>query len=305
METNSPADETQGEPGDQAETNLPAKVKRVGIYRLAFILAGSLVLIYFAWRISEDQRRLSQLEQANQVLQEDMEDYQQRLKITAGQLDMMLSAITQARMQRDSGQKALREMEDRVAESRLAREALEEQALAYRVQIEYLSHTLVQVETALEEAANLPDYRYPGSYERVAEFIARAYPAQSEILIGMVDTLGDTKWKFAGSDPGEGLDSEGMAVYLLVNCGLTDDPAAVERGQFTENLERADQPEVGDLVQYEDEYYMFYFLDQEGSPFVVGMTPYGLQLFRFEFKEVVQIFRVPHREGTRCTLTER
>src|SRR3989304_4513427 len=96
METNSPADETQGEPGDQAETYLPAKVKRVDIYRLAFILAGSLVLIYFAWRISEDQRRLSQLEQANQVLQEDMEDYQQRLKITAGQLDMMLSAITQA-----------------------------------------------------------------------------------------------------------------------------------------------------------------------------------------------------------------
>src|SRR3990172_8163654 len=155
METNIPADEVQVEQIDQVEAEMHAGDQRPAIYRLALLLISILALMYFSLRISGDQRKLSQLEQTNQALQEEVADYIERLKITAGQLDLVMNAVTQARMQRDSGQKGLREMEDRVAESRLAREALEKQANAYRIQIEYLSQALEQAETALKEAANL------------------------------------------------------------------------------------------------------------------------------------------------------
>ena len=302
METNIPADEVQVEQSDQVEAEMHAGDQRPAIYRLALLLISILALMYFSLRISGDQRKLSQLEQTNQALQEEVADYIERLKITAGQLDLVMNAVTQARMQRDSGQKGLREMEDRVAESRLAREALEKQANAYRIQIEYLSKALEQAETALKEAANLPGYLYPGSYAQAAEFIASAYPNQGEILVGMVGTLGETKWKFAGSDPEEGFDSEGMAVYLLANCGLIIDPAAAVGGRLGEILEPASAPGVGDLVEYKEGYYMFFYLDPEGMPFVAGMTPYGVQLFKYEFKEIAQIFQVPYGEKTQCAL---
>jgi len=302
METLNSSGEPAEELGEKSETFKPEAPKQVKVINQLFILALIVVITYGSWRIIQDQRVLNQLQQTNRALQEDVSEYKQKLEVTAGQLDLAINAVTLARIHRDEGQKSLREMEDRLAESREAREALEAQAKLDQTQIESLSRTLAQTDAALDEAINLPDYQYKGSYLRAVEFISSTFPIQSQVLTGIVEGMGEFGWKFEGNDPDEGFDSQGLAAFVLTQCGLTTDGIDVTRGQLTSSLDSISEPEVGDLVSFPGGYFMFFFIDQDGIPFVVGMTPYGVQLFMYDFKEIEGVYQVPYQEETRCDL---
>lgn len=302
METKSSSEGTPDEPSELAETPVLERRSQLNRYAWLIILAVIVVIFYGCWRIIQDQRTLNQLQQTNRALQEDVVETKQELEITAGQLDLALNAVSLARIHRDDGQKELREMENRLAETRASLEALQGRVQDYQTQIETLGKAQQAMRAALAEATRLPDYRYTGSFEQAAEYAASTSPSQSIFLLRMAGDIGAIKWKFEGNNPEEGFDSIGLAAYLLVKCGLAPEPVAEARNQLTEILEEVTEPAVGDLVHYQDDYYMFYFLDQNGTSFVAGMTPYGIELFDFDFKEVEGIYHVTYEDEMQCNL---
>lgn len=293
-------EEEQEAPDEQPVTPRPLKGRQANLFPLILVLAAGLVTIYFGWRIVEYQREVSQIQQTNRGLQEDVAELKKTLENTAGQLDLALNAVTLARIHRDEGQKALREMEGRLADSREAREALEAKGRLDQAEIEYLSKALTQVEAALREVKQLPDYQYTGNPLEVTEYISGTHPTQNAILGNLLENWGDIKWRYMGNDPKEGLDSLGMAALVLSKCGLTSSSAREAREQIPQILEAAEEPQIGDLVSYPGDYFMFFFQDQDGVPFVAGMTPFGVQVFLYEFKEIEEIYRVPYSEETQC-----
>ncbi len=301
----SSTEETQEEElGGLSETQPISRERRVFFFSLLLILTGVLVIIYLGLRTLESQRALVQLQQTNRALQEDVEELKQSLETTAGQLDLAINAVTLARIHRDDGQKALRDMENRLAESREAREGLETQVALNQAQIETLSKALVQVESALADSQPLPEYLYTGSYTQTTEFITSTYPTQSVVLTSIVDVLGGVEWVYGGNNPEQGLDSRGMAALVLSSCGLASGATTEVRDQLPDILDMAEEPQVGDLIRYPDDAFMFFFLDQDGEAFVTGMTPYGVQIFVYGFKPVEGIYRVPYGEETQCEFTK-
>jgi len=68
-------------------------------------------------------------------------------------------------------------------------------------------------------------------------------------------------------DGQKGFDSPSFAAYLLEKNGLLAEPASAVRYRLRE-------PEVGPVAFHERGYTMFYFVDGQGQPFVIGMTPF-------------------------------
>ena len=298
----STAEETHAEADQQVEAGRLASPGWRRFARWGLCLAILALIVYLGWRLNQSERQLQQQAGVLLELQNDELDYRRRLAITAGQLNIAINAVELARMQRDDGQKALRDLEDRLAESRREREALAEQLEAHQTQNRQLSNALAYASSALAEAESLPAYLYPGSAAQAADFIAEAFPSQGAILTSLIAISDQVRWQYQGDSLAEGLDSRGLAVHLLAGCGLAADAQTLLSKPLAEVLESVTLPAVGDLVHYQDEYYLFFFLDAEGLPFVAGMTPYGIQLFKYDFKEILQIYRLPYGEGMECSL---
>jgi len=102
-------------------------------------------------------------------------------------------------------------------------------------------------------------------------------------------------WYLGGRKPEEGFDSPGFAAFVLGELLLIPrSPADRERELGTwlrEQLREVPEPRNGDLVFYKSGYAMFYYDPAGDSPFVIGMTPFGITALRPEFGERVGVWR--------------
>jgi len=291
----------------QVENRERSARRRALIYTLVPILVGVIVLIYSGWRIQQDRLALEQMREEHKALQMDVEDMKQRLEITADQLDLTLNALEFAYIQVEESQQTLRRYENQLAEARQTLETLEAQSEGYRQQIEALqlqladmNEALEQAEAALREATTFQRYEYQGDLDQAIKYVASFYPSQGELLIAILHGLGDADWAYRGTSPGDGFDSPGLAAYVLERCGLVEGTPTYIRGFLSEILPIVNEPQVGDLVRYQMGYHMFYFLDEGGQPFVAGMTPFGVLLFRYDFAQIERMYRIEYPTQITC-----
>jgi hypothetical protein len=117
-------------------------------------------------------------------------------------------------------------------------------------------------------------------------------PRDAELLESILDLRsGGVTWASSGADLEKGFDSPSFVSYVLREFDLTmgylklgDDPHTSSRILF-ENLRYVPEPEIGDLIFYPAGYVFFYFQNRRGQPFVIGMTPHGIQALDPQFAE--------------------
>jgi hypothetical protein len=162
--------------------------------------------------------------------------------------------------------------------------ALEEETGALNAEIERVEHEL---RTALIQKQHLRPVD-----GRDVRALRRHSSREAELLESILDLRsGGVSWAGAGADLEEGFDSPSFVSYVLREFDLTmgylklgDDPHTSSRILF-ENLRYVPEPEIGDLIFYPAGYVFFYFQNRRGQPFVIGMTPYGIQALDPQFAE--------------------
>lgn len=113
------------------------------------------------------------------------------------------------------------------------------------------------------------------------------YYMQSELLAEMLFDHANARWNPGGYSPEDGFDSPSFAAFMLERYGLLPASGIDERYRLREVLHPVDKPQIGDVVFYERGYTMFYFEDENGVPFVVGMTPLGVLALEPDFQKVL------------------
>ncbi len=79
-----------------------------------------------------------------------------------------------------------------------------------------------------------------------------------------------------------GFTSPGFAGYVLQQLGKL--PAGMAPDRALQRLPAANEPQLGDIIQYETGFALFYLKDRRGAPFVIGMTPLGIASLNLDFK---------------------
>jgi cell wall-associated NlpC family hydrolase len=144
----------------------------------------------------------------------------------------------------------------------------------------------------INSARSLRSSAYQRDPLQALKLTADQYPRQSELVSDMLQNQKNVPWKLDGISPQEGFDSAGLAAYMLQKYKLISQPASDARSVLPKLLKQESQPRVGDVVFYELGYTMFYYLDERGDPFVVGMTPLGILALKPDFAKVLSYGQV-------------
>lgn len=205
-------------------------------------------------------------------------------------------------------------LEEQAAALRAERSQLEAQADNLRVQTEELHREaeargrhierleaeigelhrqLGEAEQRLQQTLDLDRFRHPVDFVDLKVIFSR-HPKEAqrlEFILSLRER--GVRWRLGGRSVEEGFDSPGFAAFVLRESGLPsgfdwDAHGLIPVSRELYNLLRAnDGPRVGDLVFYPAGYALFYFVDQDNKPFVIGMTPQGIVALNPDFSEPV------------------
>ena len=156
-----------------------------------------------------------------------------------------------------------------------------------------LHRQLGEAEQRLQQTLDLDRFRHPVDFVDLKVIFSR-HPKEARRL-EMIMSLRErgVRWRLGGQTIDEGFDSPGFAAFVLQESGLPsgfdwDAHGLIPASRELYALLRAtDGPRVGDLVFYPAGYALFYFLDQDNKPFVIGMTPQGIVALNPDFSEPV------------------
>jgi len=151
-----------------------------------------------------------------------------------------------------------------------------------------------QYDNLINSMRNIRSFSYQRDPLLALKVIGSQHPSQGEVLTDMVVDLKNAPWKLGGISPQEGFDSAGMAAFVLQKYKLISQPASAARNTLPQLLKQESQPKAGDVVFYELGYTMFYYLDDKGDPFVVGMTPLGVLALKPDFAKVISYGQVDY-----------
>lgn len=142
--------------------------------------------------------------------------------------------------------------------------------------------SLAEMKKVMELAITYKDKRFEFDFSRDKELFSR-YPQQTGLISEMRRMIdaNEVKWHLGGNSPEIGFDSPSFATYMINKFSKTEISSG-DRYKLREILPSTSQPEVGDIVFYQNGYAMFYFKYRD-QPFVVGMTPIGLTSLTFDF----------------------
>jgi hypothetical protein len=164
---------------------------------------------------------------------------------------------------------------------------LQDQVKGYTREIADLKRQIEELEQALESQIDTDAFRYLGEWQLEVPILAARYP-EAGPLLQTVNELQDIKWRAGGFSPDTGFDSTGFAAYVLLVNGRLGEESFEKRDQLMEVLPaRQGGPVPGDLVFYEGGAAMFYCIDAQGVPFVVGMTSRGVIALQLEFAPIL------------------
>jgi len=126
------------------------------------------------------------------------------------------------------------------------------------------------------------------------KMIFSRFPKQARALELMLEMQQqDVGWHLGGQTPEVGFDSPSFAAFVLrelkaLELTANQHESLLSRSrQLFSQLEPLDEPGVGDLVFYPAGYALFYYLDHDNKPFVIGMTPTGIVALEPDFAKPV------------------
>ncbi|HVT81199.1 MAG TPA: hypothetical protein VHM90_11135 [Phycisphaerae bacterium] len=124
---------------------------------------------------------------------------------------------------------------------------------------------LADAQKRLADATNLVRAAHPFNPDDLKAAMVRNPPGVGDILMRIVN-LRATPWNLTGQTPAEGFNSDRFARYIIQQNG----------NGTLDNATPVDAPAPGDVALYPGGSTLFYFLDAQGRPFVIGMTPLGI-----------------------------
>ena len=159
--------------------------------------------------------------------------------------------------------------------------------------INSLDTELRTTQEQLRDTLDLSKYRYPVDRDGL-KTIYSEYPREAKTLAEILRLQErGVPWQLRGKTPEQGFDSPSFAEFILRkfdrDLEISDsenDLIAASRKLFG-RLAPVSLPNPGDLVFYPAGYVMFYFTDSESKPFVIGMTPTGIEALQPDFAQVL------------------
>lgn len=156
-----------------------------------------------------------------------------------------------------------------------------------------LNEELDAAQEKLADAAALGKYVHPIDFVDL-KAIASRNPGTASVLARILSLKDQgVGWRLGGTSPEDGFDSPGFAAFVLKAVGAGLDLGSSEREllarsrELYDRLTRVSEPQPGDLVFYPSGYALFHFLDANGRPFVIGMTPLGITALEPDFAQPV------------------
>ena len=257
------------------------------------------------WQQEADrwQQEADRAQQEATRAQQELDTINEKLQSSELQLASVNEQLVQAREQLAEAQEQvngaqeelvatnekLEQAQEEVATLEAEKEGLLEDLADLKKLVSDFDKQLDTLRQTVEEGGELRQYASPDSLELLAlKYLASVYPQESELLTSILDMqYAGVDWKLGGLSPEEGFDSPSFAAYVLEKHGLLMVPASSARYRLQEVLSARDRPRVGDVVFYELGYTMFYFVDEQNRPFVVGMTPLGIFALEQDFAPIL------------------
>jgi hypothetical protein len=213
--------------------------------------------------LEASQKKLGEVNVAKQSAGEELEKLQTeitRQKQAAAELEAKLH---QVQHERDSAQGQLEQQRKEVAD-------LTARLSDANAQFERLS-------AQIQESTDLVRYLHPIDFAD-AKNLYNTSSVLGELLVKIL-TFRDRNIPFNfANDPATGFTSPGFAAYVLQQ--VKHGPPA---NNVVTSLPTAAAPQLGDIIQYETGFALFYLVDRRGAPFVIGMTPKGIAALNVDF----------------------
>lgn len=167
-------------------------------------------------------------------------------------------------------------------------------------ELEKTKQELGQTKKDLQATTDLKQYEHPVTFMAAkAMFDHSGLQRQAKLLMFILDRE-RTRWHVGGRSEAEGFDSPRFAAYVLQHESLADVAGALSPSVASAQdairlaLPSEHSPGIGDIVFYSTGYTMFFFTDERGKPFVIGMTPFGVLALEPDFARITgygKVFR--------------
>jgi hypothetical protein len=155
-----------------------------------------------------------------------------------------------------------------------------QEAERLRTQLRESSRQLTQLEDQIRESADFVRFLHPIDLADAKQLMSVS-PPLGELLVKILEfKRRDLPFSFA-NNPDAGFTSPGFAGYVLQT--LRKLPADIPPDAALRRLPSALEPRLGDIIQYETGFALFYLQDRRRLPFVIGMTPAGIAALNLDF----------------------
>jgi hypothetical protein len=155
-------------------------------------------------------------------------------------------------------------------------------------QLKKLEKQVAELSEQLKLAKHFDDYYYHGDlmtdvYKNAwnMDYQGSARPGVGALADKIFDNL-EIDFRINGTSFTEGVNSP---TYVAMILGLMSPPAlSIDQGALMQFLPlQKKEPQVGDVVYYDDGLTLFYFEDEQGQKLVMGMTPFGVVALNYDF----------------------
>ena len=162
-----------------------------------------------------------------------------------------------------------------------------------KIELEDTRKKLEEARERLGETFEMSQFEHPVDPVDLKAIFSR-YPKQARALELMLEMKQQgVGWQLGGRSPEVGFDSPGFSAYILNQLGALEISGAQSESllsrssQLFTQLVPIDKPGIGDLAFYPEGYALFYFVDHQQKPFVIGMTPAGIVALKPDFAEAI------------------
>lgn len=167
------------------------------------------------------------------------------------------------------------------------------QVAGMKIELEDTREKLEDARERLGETFEMSQFEHPVDPVDLKAIFSR-YPKQARALELMLEMKQQgVSWQLGGQTPDVGFDSPSFSAHILKELGALEISGAQSESllsrsrQLFTQLEPIDKPGIGDLAFYPEGYVLFYFLDHQQKPFVIGMTPAGIVALEPDFAKAI------------------
>jgi len=269
--------------------------RRALLLTLVPILFAALLLAFTFWQVLQASQELNQ---KNQVLASRNQEIAQATSTLAGTRKDLATAQSNLNQQNIMLNTTGQRLTETVKDLKIAQADLDKQTKLLATQTVALGGFQKQVVNLQTQVADLKianaleEYKFPYEWDVTLKEMYRLYGTAAYDVIMLVDDnlRQHIPWNPNGMSPKEGFNSPSFAAYILTKAGLlpADSGPIINQFQLMQAMQKRNgDPQPGDVVFYQGGFSLFYYLDERGNPFMIGMTPRGIMALNYKFAPII------------------